>query len=409
MLKDLKAGQLVLLVCTAQVLVQIGTFTWTALLPGFIERWQLGNTDAGWITGTFYGAYTLAVPFLVTATDRIDTRKVYLMGVGLIVLAHLGFALFAEGYWSAMAFRALAGIGWAGTYMTGLKLLADRVSDTMMMRAVSGHAAGIGIAGALSFSFADSVGQAFGWQGAFWVAAGLSAAGWLLVGLFVPGRKAPAQHANIGRLFDFRPVFANRSAMAYSIGYCVHTWEMGAIRGWGVVFLAYVAMATDTNPGWLAPAVVVTIMGLAGTGTSVFGNEMSIRFGRQRLVGVAFAGSILLAAVVGFLGPLSYALASGLVILYGAVIWLDSSSLTAGTTASADPARRGATLAIHSMLGYAGGFMGPLAIGICLDLAGGMSTAGWGIAFGHIALLMLAGRIVFGLLRPRDLPGDQNS
>jgi MFS family permease len=197
--------------------------------------------------------------------------------------------------------------------------------------------------------------------------------------------------------------------MAYSIGYCVHTWEMGALRGWAVVFLAYVAVATDTALGLLAPAVVVTIMGLVGTGTSVFGNEMSIRFGRQRLVGVAFAGSIMLAAVIGFLGPLSYALASFLVVLYGAVIWLDSSSLTAGTAASADPARRGATLAVHSMLGYAGGFLGPLVIGFSLDFAGGMSTVGWGIAFGHVAVVMVVGRIIFALLRPRDLPGDLNT
>ena len=39
------------------------------------------------------------------------------------------------------------------------------------------------------------------------------------------------------KLFDFGPVLRNRSAMAYAIGYCVHTLEMNALRGWGVAFL----------------------------------------------------------------------------------------------------------------------------------------------------------------------------
>ena len=66
-----------------------------------------------------------------------------------------------------------------------------------------------------------------------------------------------------------------------------------------------------------------------------------------------------------------------LLLIYGVMIWLDSSSLTAGTTGTAEPSQRGATLAVHSSLGYFGGFMGPLAIGWILDLAGGNTSAGW--------------------------------
>jgi dipeptide/tripeptide permease len=62
---------------------------------------------------------------------------------------------------------------------------------------------------------------------------------------------------------------------------------------------------------------------------------------------------------------------------------------------------------VHSMLGYAGGFVGPLAIGWTLDLAGGMSPIAWGLSFGVIAGLMMLGLIGFTLLRPRDLEGDR--
>ena len=88
------------------------------------------------------------------------------------------------------------------------------------------------------------------------------------------------------------------------------------------------------------------------------------------------------------------------------LIWLDSSSLTAGAAGSADPSRRGATLALHSMAGYAGGFVGPLMIGWILDWSGGMSANGWGLAFLHVAVVALLGQIAFIALRPRDLAGD---
>jgi len=394
-------------VCAAQVCAQIGAYTWPALLPGFIREWHLSNGEAGWVTGVFYAAYTLSVPILVTLTDRVDARAVYLSGVALTVASHLGFAAFVDGFWSAVVARALAGVGWAGTYMTGLKLLADRVDPVLMSRAVAGHAASIGIAGALSFAFAGALNQWCGWRGAF-VGAGLAAlVAWLIVFVWAPARGHRTHGTPPGALFDFRPVLRNRSAMAYAVAYCVHTWEMNSLRGWAVAFLTYVAATTGGAGLWLAPTIVATTMGLVGTGASVAGNEVSIRLGRQRLVRLAMMSCAVCAAGIGFLGSQSYALAAALVLVYGLLIWLDSSSLTAGAAGSADPRRRGATLALHSMAGYAGGFVGPITMGWILDRAGGMSPLGWGLAFLHIAGIVLIGRLAFVFLAPTDLVGDR--
>jgi predicted MFS family arabinose efflux permease len=400
-------SRLVTLVCTAQVCAQIGAYTWPALLPGFIAEWHITNGEAGWITGLFYAAYTVSVPFLVTLTDRIDPRSVYLAGVGLTVVSHVAFAAFADGPGSAAAARILAGVGWAGTYMTGLKLLADRVEPALMSRAVAGHAASIGVAGALSFLFAGLLSRSLGWRGAFVGAAGAAAIAWLIVFLWAPAQRRRHDAPAAGALFDFRPALRNRSAMAYAVAYCAHTWEMNALRGWAVAFLAYVATATGERSPWLAPTVVATAMGLVGTWASVAGNELSIRLGRQRLVRLAMTACVACGTVIGFLGARSYPLAAALVLLYGLFIWLDSSSLTAGAAGSADPRRRGATLALHSMAGYAGGFVGPLMIGWILDLGGGMSAISWGLAFLHVAIVALIGQVGFMILRPRDLVGDR--
>jgi MFS family permease len=394
---------LVALVCIAQVFLQIGAYAWPALLPTFMRSWQLDNSEAGWITGMFYGAYTLAVPFLVSLTDRIDAKRVYLFGATTTMLAHLAFAFWVDGFWSALAARALAGVGWAGSYMTGVKLLADRVTGPLMSRAVSGHAAGVGVAGALSFVFADSIAGVWGWPAAFGASALCAATAFVMILAFAPAQPARAKAKAAGALLDFRPVLRNRAAMAYAVGYCVHTWEMNALRGWAVAFLAFVA-AGSVHPDWLTPAVVTTVMALLGTAASVLGNEASIAWGRVRLVRIAMGLSVVCAAIVGFIGSTSYALAVALITVYGIVIWLDSSSLTAGTTTTAAPERRGATLAIHSMLGYAGGFVGPLAFGWTLDLAGGMSPTAWGLAFAGVGIVVLLGQLAAEALRRGSAP-----
>ena len=396
------------IVCAAQVLVQIGAYFWPALLPTMIPLWGLTNSEAGWITAIFYGAYLLSVPVLVTLTDRVDAKKVYLFGVTCTVVAHVVFGLYAEGFWTALWTRALAGLGWAGTYMTGLKLLADRVDAKLMSRAVSGHAAGIGISGALSYSCAGLLEGAFGWPSAFVIAGASAALALATVATWVPRRERPPAASNTP-LFDFRPVFANRSAMAYSIGYCIHTLEMNALRGWGVAFLGFVAASTGAEQTGLSPIAVLTGLGLLGTVASVLGNEAAIRFGRRHLIACAMLGSIGVAATLGFAGSHSYTLAACLLLLYGFVVWLDSSALTTGSAGTADPARRGATLAMHSMLGYAGGFVGPLMIGVILDYSGGMSVAGWRASFLAVGALMLLALIAFLTMRPREVAGDRGA
>ena len=66
-------------------------------------------------------------------------------------------------------------------------------------------------------------------------------------------------------------------------------------------------------------------------------------------------------------------------MLWNAAIYFDSSALTAGTVQAADKELRGATMGLHSMCGYAGGFIGPLGVGLVLDWAGKRAGLGLGV------------------------------
>jgi predicted MFS family arabinose efflux permease len=164
---------------------------------------------------------------------------------------------------------------------------------------------------------------------------------------------------------------------------------------------------TGTSSAVLSPAATLTVLGLAGTLASLLGNEAAIHLGRRRLIHIALAASAACAAALGLFGPASYGVAVVLLVLYGPIVWLDSSSLTAGAAGTAEPAKRGATLAVHSMLGYFGGFIGPLAVGWILDAGGGMSRATWAAAFLAIAASSAVTLAAFWSMRPRELAGDR--
>jgi MFS family permease len=391
---------------TAQILTQIGAFTLPALLPEMMARWSLSATEAGWLIGVFFAAYVPAVPVLLSLTDRVPARRIYLIGTGATALAHLGFAFFADGFWSGLFFRALAGIGWAGAYMPGLKSIADPLTGVAQSRAVAWHAAGVGIAGAASFALAGLCDALVGPGFAFLVAGVAASGAFAIAMLILPDAPPPKSVARRG-LLDFRPVFANRRAMAWIAGYTVHTLELAVLRAWAVAFLT-ASFAIHAAPAWLpGPTVLFTLAGLVGIASSLVGNRLAESLGRDRIVAVAMLSGAALSLVAGFAFGASPWVVMLFVVLWNAAIYLDSSALTAGTVQAADPALRGATMGLHSMFGYAGGFVGPLAAGVLLDWAGGEGVAAWGLAFGHVAFVMLAGFAVLRWLgRGRDLPGS---
>jgi hypothetical protein len=82
-----------------------------------------------------------------------------------------------------------------------------------------------------------------------------------------------------------------------------------------------------------------------------------------------------------------------LLLVYSIAIPADSGALTSGMTLSAQPDYRGATMAMHSTVGFGLSAVGAWAIGVALDTGGGMaSETGWLVAF----LVMAAG----GLMGP---------
>ena len=372
-----------------------GVFAFPALLPTFIGEWGLSKTEAGWVAGVYFAAYAVTAPPALALTDRIDARRVYLGGALLAAGSAAGFALFAHGFWTALLFRALAGTSLAATYLPGLRVLMDRYRGSRPSRALSFYTSSFSLGTALSFLLAGEIASMLGWRVAFAATAvtALLAAGVPLC--LSPARPERAEAP--ARLLDFRPVLANRRALAYVLGYGVHCWELFTMRSWLVAYLTFGLSLHPSDAGavWLSPTSVATASGLVAIAASIAGNELCLRFGRRRVISLVMLASALLAAGFGFAAPLAYGLVTALALAYAAIIQLDSAALTAGAVESGLPGQRGATLAVHGLVGFGCAGVGPLMLGMALDITGGgLNTSSWGLAFASLALVSLLGPLM---------------
>ncbi|TQV79570.1 MFS transporter [Denitrobaculum tricleocarpae] len=377
------------------VLVMLSNASFPALIPTFQAEWRLSNTEAGWISGIYYAGYAAAVPFLVSLTDREDARSIYLYSTALSAISALAFALWAEGFWTAMALRALAGVSLAGTYMVGLKILTDRISGRLQSRAISLYTAHFAIGNSLSVLMAGEVTLLAGWSWAFGAAAAGSVIAFLLVFLTVGPSAQPRGQQKLRDILDVRPVVRNRPAFGYILGYAAHIWELFGFRNWIVVFLAFsISLQPDQTWGFNATQVATVVL-LLGLPASVIGNELSLRFGRRRVITVIMLCSAALACTLGFTAALPFGFVVLLCGLYGLTVTGESASLTTGVIQNAEGSRKGATMALQSLLGFGVGAIAPLAFGVVLDLAGGTGEIlAWGLAFGLLGLGAALGPLV---------------
>ena len=381
---------LLIVLCIAQILSMAGFANFAVLLNELSAEWSLTSTQAGWIGGIYFAGYVAAVPFLVGLTDVVDARRIYLFGLLCGIVGSFGFALFADGFWSAMAFRFLAGVSLAGTYMPGLQILNDRLEENHRQGALPWYLSAFSLGTAASFYFTGLGADVLPWSDVFLLAGGVQSICLLMVYFTIASRPPERPESSDRHPLDFRPVFRNRTAIAYIWGYTGHTYELFAYRAWIVAFLLFAAAASDTAVTRETVAGFAALFSLLGMPASLLGAHLSLRRERKQTISIVMVLSVIAGTILGFIGALPFIIVLLVAGLYSVLIMSDSAALTGGVVAAAREGERGATLAMHSVFGFSGGFLGPLVVGLVLDLtAGSGSIVGWGFA----SMVMAAGSL----------------
>ena len=392
---------LVSVMCVALVFAMAGFSAYWSLQPVLQPEWRMNNVTAGWLSGAFFGGYVLAVPFLTAITDRIDARYVFILGSALSAAALVGLAFLATGFWSALPWRVIAGTGMAGCYMPGLKVLTDRMSMKVpRARAVAFYTACFSGGTAVSYALAGIALEWFGWRGAFLLAAAVSALAVIAVAVLVVPQKPEAAKQVRSHLLDFRPVLRSRKTMSFVVAYAGHGAELFAMRSWVVPFLVF--CLGSSSEFMLNATLLAAVTSLVAVASSIGGAELALRVGRVRLITCVMLTTFALSTVVGFSSGLPFAVVAILCLVYSAAIQADSAALTAGAVNTSPVGHRGATLAVHSTLGFSGSLFAPPLVGAVLDHAAPLGgTTAWGLAFLAMGTMALVGYLLFMLLRRR--------
>jgi len=377
----------------------LGFSTYAALLPELRDAWQLSNAQAGLVSGMFFAGYVCTVSLWTALTDRVDARRIYLVGSVLAALGSAGFGAFVNGFAGAVAFQALLGVGLAATYMPGLRLLSDRVSGPYQSRYIAFYTSFFGIGTALSLAMAGFLAAAYGWRAAF-IAAGIGPliAGVGIYGLLQPIAAQGETRISLRSLFPFsawKQVLADRATAGYTLGYTAHCLELFGSRAWMVAFLAFSAgLHSGATFPW-AGATIAAVVNLLAVPASILGNEVALKIGRRRWILLVMAASGSLGMVVGASASWHWTLVLALLLVYSMLVMAESGTLTAGMVAAAPPGLRGAAMGLYSLVGFGGGLLGPVVFGTALDLAGGAgSRAAWLAAYAAIGMGCLAAPIV---------------
>ncbi|MFP6773216.1 MAG: MFS transporter [Alphaproteobacteria bacterium] len=379
------------------VLGQLAIMAVPALAMELSGIWHLDASEIGWLGGIYFAGYAMALPFLPGLTNRFDDRAVYaaaaLTGAG----AALGMALFADGFWSALVFRAIAGMGFSGIHIIGMKMLADRLAGDGQARASAFYTGAFALGSGCSYLLAGYLSTAFGWEAVFFaICLGSLCAipALLLIG------PSPDGHipASKGHLADFAAVLRDGETVRYIIAYAGNLWEVFAIRVWFVPFLAF-NFASNAAPNAdlgldMQPTTFAALSVLIAVPLNILIAEIGIRHGRRLAIGVVSLASVVVCVALGWQAAGAYGLVLVLLLLHGVTSYGDVGAIAGGFAAATRRETRAAALSLLGMAGFAFGFLGPLAVGLAIQQGGGRDqpTAWlWGFA------VMALGSVVSGL------------
>jgi predicted MFS family arabinose efflux permease len=288
-------------------------------------------------------------------------------------------------------------------YMPGLRALTDGMTGNSRARAAAWYTSSFTLGSSLSFLLGQT-GLVWDWHYAFVVSGALGIAGVLLAWAALPHVNAEPPVERPRAMPGFRQVVGHRDVLALIVGYTATIWGTAGLRQWIVMFLGFciVRQGGNVTQGW-SMLTVGALVGLLGVPAGLCGNELALRHGLRSTAILVFLVSALANALFGFTAMLPYGAVVVLALAAGFIVQGNFSNLTSGVLAVAEPQMRGATVAVYSCIGFAGGFLGTLLFGLMLDLFGGSGRlAAWVVAFGVCGVACLVGGIA-SLFLSRDL------
>lgn len=392
--------------CVSYAFIMLVFLNYAAVLPLVQKEWRLSGAAAGSIFSAHQLGYVASGVLLTFLTDRYNARAIFIMSAFWSAAANVLFALFATDLTSALVLRAVAGLGMGGTYMPGLRLVAERFPSESRGRAVGFYTSAFVFGAALSTLLSGLVASVGGWRLAILTTACGALLGSILSLVALADLPAITIPATPRRLAS--EVLRNRPAFLLIVAYAGHMWEQYGMRGWMVAFLSANILRRGADPAeavGLAATLTAVIVATGGIGTGLAGIA-SDRFGRTASISSIMVGSACCSLTFGWLfgAPLGLIVAVGL--CYSFLVVAESPILSTGLSELVAPRYLGAAMGVQTLFGFLAASASPAAFGYVLDLTNpspagraGAAPAVWGWAFTALAAGALVGILAMAALR----------
>jgi MFS family permease len=392
-----------ILMCICQLFIMLVFINYSAILPLLRVEWGMNNTQAGLIFSVYQIGYILSGVILSSLTDRMNTRLIFISAAFWSAAANLLFALYAHDFTSGMILRALTGIGMGGTYMPGLKLVAERFDPSMRGRAIGIYVGSLVLGASFSLAATGWLTGLAGWRTAF-ILCSVGVCIGALLSLYVFRGYQPAARILTSGGFNGE-VVQNRPALLMILGYGAHMWEMYGMRSWLAPFMTSALVGwgiENTRATGLAASAAAVMVGIGAFSTAITGS-LSDRLGRTTTISVVMLASALLSFGFGWLINTNLWLTLAIGLIYGYLIVAESPVFSTGLTELVAPGYLGSAMGLQSLVGYSMGMISPTVFGWALDTFRGWQpfpgiNGEWGIAFGCLGLGACAGPIFMRLL-----------
>ncbi len=374
--------------------------SYIAALSAIRDELGLNNAGAGALFSAYLAGYAASALYLIPLTDRIGPKRIMYVSAVIAVAAHLLFPLTTYNVFVGVVLRAIAGVGFLGVYIPGLRLVARRFEQSGRGSAMglfvtaqyASHSGSLALTGWLMASME--------WRDAFTLVAALSALSLPLMFLLI--RSVPDTHGPLaGGKLD--PSVLKSSPVQFVIlGYTIHALNLYALRVWLPVFLVSILVARGVSEG-NAVVTAAEVGGLAlafGAIGPVMGGAISDRLGRITAASLILGLAGVCAVGFAWIGHWPWGVIVAVSVVFGWAASADSAIYQTGITEVADPRRLGSTMALQASLGLLGGVIGPVLFGGILDVTGGEYK--WVFAFSTLGVL--AAIAIVGLRRVGSVP-----
>ena len=402
--QDRENTRWLMLLCCCQCFIMLVFINYSAILPILRSEWDMSNTRAGMIFSVYQLGYIASGVILSTLSDRISIKKIFIIAAVWSAVGNLLFALYAHDFYSGLFLRALTGIGMGGTYMPGLKLVAERFDPCMRGKAIGIYVGSLVLGASISLAVTGWLTDFFGWRVAFMVCSGGVLTGAILsIPIFKGYRPAIRTRSAGGYNAE---VLKNRPALLMILSYGAHMWEMYGMRSWLAPFFTSALIGWGMESGratGFAATIAAALIGIGAFSTAITGT-LSDRFGRTATISIVMLASALFSFSFGWLINTNIWLTLAVGTIYGYLVVADSPVFSTGLTELVVPGYLGAAMGLQSLVGYSLGMISPTVFGWVLDtfrewqpLPG--INGQWGLAFASVGVGALAGPLFMWMLR----------